>query len=87
MSAPERLNVLLSRTRIGLILFGNVETFLKSKRGKGTWTPFVEMLKENGHLYDGLPIQCERHPSKMAILQRREDFDLYCPDGGCSEPW
>lgn len=87
MAAPERLNVLLSRARNVLILVGNSETFVSSRKGKKCWKPLIDQLKADGHLYDGLPVKCEQHPQKTAILQKPEDFDREVPDGGCSEPW
>jgi hypothetical protein len=87
MSAPERLNVLLSRARSCLILIGNAQTFMKSRKSKDAFTPFLNFLKDRGHLYDGLPVQCEQHPHKQFLLKNPEDFDIYCPDGGCSELW
>ncbi|CAK7215191.1 hypothetical protein SBRCBS47491_002399 [Sporothrix bragantina] len=86
MAAAERLNVLITRARNGLILIGNMNTFMASARGKSTWTPFFTLLKERGHLYDGFPIVCDRHPDKTATLQEPGDFDICCPDGGCAEP-
>jgi hypothetical protein len=79
MFSPERLNVLLSRARDALIM--------KSPKGGGLWTQLFGMLKPNGHIYDGFPIKCERHPDRTAILRKPEDFDNECPDGGCTEPW
>ena len=87
MAAPERLNVLLSRARIALIMIGNMSTFLRSQKGKESWVPFFEYLSETRHLYDGLPVKCERHQQKKALLQDTEDFDMKCPDGGCADPW
>lgn len=87
MSAPERLNVLLSRARISLILIGNADTFMTSRRGKDTWMPLLEQLKDQKHMYDGLPVRCEQHPQKLRIIQNVRDFDTECPDGGCAEPW
>lgn len=87
MAAPERLNVLLSRARNILIIVGNSETFVTSRKGQKTWGPFMDQLKANGHLYDGLPVRCEQHHKKTAILQTKEDFDTEAPDGGCSAPW
>lgn len=87
MAAPQRLNVLLSRARNTLIMVGNSKTFINSRKGKDAWMPFIEQLKEEGHLYDGLPVKCEQHPDRTAILQTKEDFDTECPDGGCSAPW
>lgn len=87
MSSPERLNVLLSRARIGLIIIGNSETFLQSRKGKDTWRPFFDLLSKQGHIYEGLPVRCQQHPDKTAVLKQKVDFDENCPDGGCSEPW
>lgn len=87
MAAPERLNVLLSRARNVLIMVGNSETFVSSKKGKKVWEILIDNLKTNGHLYDGLPVQCEQHPQKTGILRTTEDFEREAPDGGCAEPW
>lgn len=87
MSAPERLNVMITRARSCLIMIGNMSTFMSSKKGAKTWHPFFRVLKERKHLYDGFPIKCERHAETEAILSAPADFDRYCPDGGCAEPW
>lgn len=87
MAAPQRVNVLLSRARNALIMIGNAETFTNSRKGKEVWTPLLDQLKNAGHVYEGFPIKCEQHPEKKAILSSQEEFDVICPDGGCSEPW
>ncbi|KAL8415161.1 hypothetical protein RB594_006120 [Gaeumannomyces avenae] len=86
MYAPERVNVLLTRAKCCLILLGNMETFISSKKGTATWVRVFELLKQNNHLYDGLPVQCTRHANAKADLRCPDDFDKFCPDGGCSEP-
>jgi hypothetical protein len=87
MSSPERVNVLLSRARNGLIMLGNAKTFQDSKTGQKVWSPLFEMLRKDGHIYDGLPIKCQKHPDKEALIQSPEDFDNKSPDGGCTQPW
>ena len=87
MSSPERLNVLLSRARTGLIIIGNSEAFLKSRSGKEIWTKFFNMIKRLGYFYGGLPVRCEQHNDVKNILRVPEHFTNLCPDGGCSEPW
>jgi hypothetical protein len=87
MSAPERLNVLITRARNCIVLIGNMDTFMRSKKGKATWHPFFDILKDRGHLYDGLPVVCVKHPERTALLKEPMDFDKSCPDGGCTEPW
>lgn len=87
MAAPERLNVLLSRARNMLIMVGNTVTFASSRKGRSCWKPLIDQLKANGHLYDGLPVRCQNHPDKTAVLRTNKDFDRETPDGGCSAPW
>lgn len=87
MAAAERLNVLLSRARNILIIVGNSNTFVSSRKGRDTWRPLIDHLKDNGHLYDGLPVRCEQHPDKTAILRTKEEFETETPDGGCAAPW
>lgn len=87
MFSPERVNVLLSRARNGLIMIGNTHTFTKSRKGGELWTTLVDMLKKNGNIYDGLPVVCVRHPDQRSLLKTPDDFERDCPDGGCSQPW
>ena len=87
MQAPERLNVLLSRARDALIVIGNSKTFLNARKGKEVWARLFAMLQENRNFYRGLPIRCERHPDKKAVLTSARDFETECPDGGCMLPW
>ena len=87
MAAPERLNVLLSRARNGLIMIGNSETFMKARKGKEIWQKLFEHMKENNHVYEGFPVKCGKHPDRTALLSSAEDFETQCPDGGCKEPW
>ncbi|CCC05206.1 unnamed protein product [Sordaria macrospora k-hell] len=49
LSAPERLNVLITRARDCLIMIGNMDTFMNSKKGATTWRPFFELLKAHSH--------------------------------------
>ncbi|KAH7014058.1 P-loop containing nucleoside triphosphate hydrolase protein [Macrophomina phaseolina] len=86
MASPERLNVLLSRARDALILIGDAETFTGSGKGGKLWQRTMAMFKAGKHVYDGLPVRCERHPDRKVLLLRPEDFESNCPDGGCTEP-
>ncbi|KAJ6576430.1 hypothetical protein DFH09DRAFT_1149320 [Mycena vulgaris] len=87
MFSPERLNVLLSRARDSLVMIGNAATFHESRKGKVLWTKLITMLQSQGHMYEGLPVKCEKHPDRTAVLSRPSDFETKCPDGGCQEPW
>ncbi|PBK99914.1 P-loop containing nucleoside triphosphate hydrolase protein [Armillaria gallica] len=86
MFAPERLNVLLSRAKNALIMIGNSDTFTNSKKGNKLWQKLFDLLKGQKHIYDGLPVKCEQHPDRTALLSTELQFETLCPDGGCSEP-
>ncbi|CZT07317.1 related to stage V sporulation protein K [Rhynchosporium graminicola] len=85
MAAPERLNVLLSRARDALIMIGNSETFINARKGKEVWRKLFDLLKENGHVYEGFPVKCEKHPDRVALLCTPDAFESESPDGGCKE--
>ena len=68
-------------------MIGNMMTFMASRKGRTVWTKLFELLKDKNHIYDGLPVRCEQHPEKTALLEEPGDFERYVPDGGCDEPW
>ncbi|KAG1804050.1 P-loop containing nucleoside triphosphate hydrolase protein [Suillus subaureus] len=85
MNSPERLNVLISRARDGLILIGNSRTFINARKGKELWGKFFELVKQGNYMYEGFPIKCERHPDRTVLIKSASEFDTLCPDGGCAE--
>jgi hypothetical protein len=87
MRSPERLNVLLSRARNALIMIGNANTFMKAKKGGELWRELFDLLRRGKHIYQGFPVKCQRHPETRSILGQVDDFDEFCPDGGCHLPW
>ncbi len=70
MHSAERVNVMLSRARNALIMIGNVDTFKHARKGEETWRPLLDNLRKGGHIYEGFPVKCERHPTKVTILVR-----------------
>ncbi|KAH8824642.1 P-loop containing nucleoside triphosphate hydrolase protein [Flagelloscypha sp. PMI_526] len=87
MFSAERLNVLLSRARNALVMIGNSHTFTHSKKGREVWSRLVEHLRAKGYVHGGLPTQCSQHPTSQRLLKSPDDFDTFCPDGGCDLPW
>lgn len=87
MSSPERLNVLISRARNGLILIGNSSTFEQSRKGGELWTKFLNLVRNGGYMFKGLPVRCQRHPNWTREMQQPDEFSTYSPDGGCTESW
>lgn len=87
MSAPERLNVLLSRARNGLIILGNGDTFGNPRKGTQVWKRFFELMSADQVISNGLPVKCERHPAAHRVLESVDDFAQFSPEGGCELPW
>ena len=70
-----------------MIILGNADTFLRSRKGKGLWQKLFDVLKDGGHIFDGFPVVCAQHPERKNTLRSAVEFEELCPDGGCSEPW
>eukprot|EP01031_Cornospumella_fuschlensis_P026999 gene26999-32619_t len=87
VSTAERVNVLMSRARDGLILIGNSETYRKaaSRRGREVWGNVFRVLDDQNAVYDGFPAKCPTH-KKLQLLKMPGDFDAMAPNGGCSMP-
>lgn len=83
---PNRINVLLSRARHGMILIGNLDCLIsaKKKQSRETWATVHKLLEADKHVYPaGLPARCESHKT-ISHLRVPEDFDKFVPDGGCA---
>eukprot|EP00736_Rhodelphis_marinus_P009799 Rmarinus@m.14001 len=83
----ERVNVLLSRARHGMIILGNANVLTKasSEKGKVLWTQLLTMLQRGGHVYEGIPTICRKHNTGQ-LLRTHKDFDRLVPKGGCTVP-
>jgi AAA domain len=87
LKEKQRVNVLLSRARHGMILVGSSTTLLSSKRGGAVWEPILEQLSSAGRIVNGLPTTCQLHPNDEAIeLCRPDEFRRFRPNGGCLRP-
>ncbi|EIN07312.1 P-loop containing nucleoside triphosphate hydrolase protein [Punctularia strigosozonata HHB-11173 SS5] len=86
MSSGERVNVMLSRARNALIVIGNADTFQHARKGSEVWQKLILKLRADGHIYNGLPVKCERHPTRRIVLASPDDFDTHAPEGGCTRP-
>jgi hypothetical protein len=87
MREPERVNVLLSRARIGLIIIGNHETLTacSNARGRELWLHVLSLLSSAGALKQDLPAVCQLHADDaVTVLSTPESFRRHFPDGGCT---
>jgi hypothetical protein len=80
-----RVNVLLSRARHGMILVGNLECLMKAKNkaSRDHWQNVAAQLKAGNSIYSFFPAKCANHDVATPI-QTPEDFKKLMPDGGCS---
>ncbi|CAH1759698.1 5746_t:CDS:10, partial [Entrophospora sp. SA101] len=81
-----RTNVLLSRARHGMYLFGNSE--LMSRKSPKMWRPVIDMLKQRNppQVGFGFPIACDNHSEHVNIITEAYQFENVSPDGGCHLP-
>jgi replication-associated recombination protein RarA len=88
LKQKERVNVLLSRARNGMILIGNLDTLCNasSSEGRQLWNKVHELLVRDKHLYTGLPTVCQNHPTNTNILKVPQDFANLVSNGGCDLP-
>jgi hypothetical protein len=80
---PERINVLLSRARHGLILLGNAG-HLSHAKGCEHWVRLLRTLGESKAILPGLPAVCQVHGT-TALLDSQAAFQLHAPQGGCQK--
>ncbi|KAF1773693.1 P-loop containing nucleoside triphosphate hydrolase [Phytophthora cactorum] len=83
LKTPNRINVLLSRAKHGLILVGHGE-LLRAK--SPLWQKVLDQLQSDGCYGDGLPLHCQQHPEYQRVATNPSSFALLAPDGGCLRP-
>jgi hypothetical protein len=86
---PERINVLMSRARCGMILIGNSHTLrsASSLAARKHWGVVLSQLEARGCIVPGLPGVCQIHQrSLLPLLDGLTAFNERAPDGGCLQP-
>ena len=89
VSGPERVNVLLSRARDGMVLLGSEDTLCncRNTRGRDMWTGIFQNLRDQGSVFDGFPALCYTHKRPpRELLDAPDKFARCVPCGGCTEP-
>eukprot|EP00873_Tetraselmis_striata_P010686 jgi/Tetstr1/430950/TSEL_020706.t1 len=87
LSSAQRVNVLLSRARNGMFIFGNMDCLAscRAAHGRDLWQRLRGLLAAKGQLMDFLPLVCRQHGT-VAQVRDAADFDRLCPNGGCTLP-
>lgn len=86
---PERINVLMSRARHGMVLIGNTDTLrhAKSPEARKHWGQVLDLLQHRGCIHEGLQAVCQAHGTPIAAtLSTKAAFEEHVPDGGCCLP-
>ena len=87
LKEAQRVNVLMSRAKMGLVLIGNSKTLKRSAKGSFLWSPIIETFEKRCTFFTGFPSICELHPTDgVVIIKKTSDFDQMCPNGGCIRP-
>jgi len=87
--AEQRVNVLCTRARYGMIFIGNAQCFLNATPRSPLWTRLLGLLQERGEIYEGLPIKCQQHAvlCKPCEVNTAERLRQWCAQGaGCGRP-
>lgn len=82
----ERVNVMLSRARLGMYVVGNFETFrnCKSRSGRNLWNKILKLLDEEEKVLEYFPAKCQIH-STIQQIAKPDEFCSLAPHGGCAE--
>jgi len=84
--AEQRVNVLCTSARLGLIFIGNVECFKNASPPSPLWCKLLQFLQQSGSIFDGLPIKCQQHKSlcEPADVCEPQQLAKWCKEGaGC----
>lgn len=82
LKTTNRINVLLSRAKLGMYLIGNSETYSNVPM----WRDVIQMLQATNSLSTSLGLRCPRHPDTLIEVTEPGDFAQMSPEGGCRLP-
>ncbi|OTA99969.1 hypothetical protein M426DRAFT_268420, partial [Hypoxylon sp. CI-4A] len=79
LKTTNRINVLLSRAKHGMYIFGNAATY----ETVDMWSNVMRMLAEGGNIGESLQLQCPRHKETCIEISNPDDFVRLSPEAGC----
>ena len=84
--AEQRVNVLCTRARVGLVLIGNAQCL---EQNSALWRRLLGYLRGTQVVFDGLPIKCQRHGSELNpahFCTPKQLEDALATGAGCGNP-
>jgi superfamily I DNA and/or RNA helicase len=83
LKEPERINVLLSRAKHGMIIIGSASCLRNASSidARRHWGVVLDLLEASGSMSSGLPAVCQQHGRSLPLLDSPEAFSLHAPGG------
>lgn len=81
LNIPNRVNVALSRARMGMYCIGNFDCLSVQSK---LWNDIKKCLIKTKEIGSKLELFCPNHPRNKTIITKASDFDNV-PEGGCLE--
>ena len=75
------ITVALSRAKHGMYIFGNASDLSRFTERNQMWPKVVEHLEKEKLVGTAIPIQCSRHPDRVAYISKPEQLLAHAPDG------
>lgn len=82
LKVSNRVNVALSRAKMGLYCIGNFDCLQEKSP---LWRNIVQVLQKCAAIGDTLEVYCQNHPNVKANVAKDTDFKQ-TPEGGCTLP-
>ena len=80
LRTSNRINVLLSRAKHGMYIFGDSNTYIHVPM----WSDIIRMLKADRNFGTKLPLQCSHHKDTTIEIGDLDDFGRLSPKAGCN---
>jgi hypothetical protein len=87
VAGAERVNVMLSRSRDGLVMIGSASTLRQARARKGCadWNGILDHLRARSCVHAGFPAYCDKHKvGPEESVNSPQLFAKWCPNGGCT---
>ncbi|KAJ3362658.1 hypothetical protein GGF32_005680 [Allomyces javanicus] len=83
LKIENRVNVMLSRARLGMYLVGNADLMRKHSP---MWAKVLAIMEKQELVGPALPLYCQQHPDDVRWADTPDELRRCSPDGGCLRP-
>ncbi|KAI1880421.1 hypothetical protein JX265_002042 [Neoarthrinium moseri] len=82
LDQANRINVLLSRAKHGMIIVGNADLYSNNDM----WWEVIQMLHADGNFGPSFELQCTRHKEETIMASTAKDFETSGCSAECGQP-